>query len=130
MISTQKRPVTLNTRQQVLVGWALLPVLAVWQLNGFYLPILGRGGALLFWAVDGIQWVVLPAVLLGLLAHKAALRPQHYGLVPPEKNLWPLAWQSLMVFVTAGLVFLVARNLSWRTLGPSPGSFPRAVCFR
>ena len=126
LISTQKRPVTLNTRQQVLVGWALLPVLAVWQLNGFYLPILGRGGALLFWAVDGIQWVVLPAVLLGLLAHKAALRPQHYGLVPPEKNLWPLAWQSLMVFVTAGLVFLVARNLSWRTLGPSPGSFQLA----
>ena len=126
MISTQKRPVTLNTRQQVLVGWALLPVLAVWQLNGFYLPVVGREGALLFWAVDGIQWVVLPAVLLGLLAHKAALRPQHYGLVPPDKNLWPLAWQSLMVFVTAGLVFLVARNLSWRTLGPSPGSFQLA----
>lgn len=28
-----------------------------------------------------------------------------------------------MVFVTAGLAFLVARNLSWRVLGPSPGSF-------
>lgn len=129
MISTQKRPFALNTRQQVLVGWALLPALAVWQLNGFYLPVVGRGGALLFWAVDGVQWIVLPAVMLGLLAHSAALRPQHYGLALPEKNLWPLAGQGLMVFVTAGLVFLVARNLSWRVLGPSPGSFQLAQFF-
>ena len=126
MISTLKRPLVLTTRQQLLVGWALIPVLLVWQLNGFYLPALGsRGneGALIFWAVDGLQWIVLPALLLGLLAHKAALRPTHYGLVPLGKNLWPLAEQGLMVFVTAGLAFLVARNLSWRVLGPSPGSF-------
>lgn len=126
MISTLKRPLVLTTRQQLLVGWALIPVLLVWQFNGFYLPALGsRGneGALIFWAVDRLQWIVLPALLLGLLAHKAALRPTHYGFVPLGKNLWPLAGQGLMVFVTAGLTFLVARNLSWRVLGPSPDSF-------
>ena len=123
MISTLKRPFFLTTRQQLLVGWSLIPVLLVWQLNGFYLPALRSRGAPIFWAVDGLQWIVLPALLLGLLAHKAALRPTHYGLVPLGKNLWPLAGQGLMVFVTAGLAFLVARNLSWRVLGPSPGSF-------
>ena len=34
-----------------------------------------------------------------------------------------------MVFVTAGLAFLVARNLSWRVLGPSPGSFQLVQLF-
>lgn len=123
LISPQQRPFALNTRHRALVGWALMPVLAVWQLNGFYLPVVGRGGTLLFWVVDGAQWIVLPAVLLGLLARKAALRPQHYGLAPPEKNFGPLVGRGFMVFVTAGLVFLVARNLSWRVFGPSPGSF-------
>lgn len=122
MIASPKRQMVLNAGQQARVGWALIPVCVVWQLNGLYLPTMGREDVLLFWAVDGVQWIALPAILLGLLAHKAAVRPQQYGLVTPEKNLWPLAGQSLMVFVTAGLVFLVARNLSWRVLGPSPGS--------
>ncbi len=126
MIATLKWPCTLDTSQQTLVGWALVPVLVVWQLNGFYLPLLGHGEMLLFWVIDGLQWIVLPAAVLGLLAHRAALRPRHYGLAPPEKNLWPLAGQSLMVFATAGLVFLLARNLSWRVLGPSPVSFQLA----
>lgn len=129
MISTLKRPFILNARQKVLVGWSLIPVLLVWQLNGFYLPALGSRGVPTFWAVDGLQWIVLPALLLGLLAHKAALRPSHYGLVPLGKNLWPLTGQGLMVFVTAGLAFLVARNLSWRVLGPSPGSFQLVQLF-
>lgn len=34
-----------------------------------------------------------------------------------------------MVFVTAGLVFVVTRNLSWRVLGPSPGSFQLGLFF-
>jgi hypothetical protein len=106
-----------------------MPVLAVWQLNGLYLPALGRMGTLLFWVADGFQWLVLPAVLLGLLAHQAVLRPQHYGLTPPGKSLWPLAGRGLMVFISAGLVFLVARNLSWRVLGPSPGGFEWAQFF-
>ncbi|MGQ0729334.1 hypothetical protein [Acidovorax sp.] len=123
MTAILKWPLVSNRNEQALIGWALLAVLAVWQLNGFYLPALGRLDARLFWAADGLQWLVLPAVLLGRLAHKAGLRPRHYGLASPGENLWPLAWQSLMVFITAGLVFVVARNLSWRVLGPSPGSF-------
>jgi hypothetical protein len=119
----------LSTDQQVLVGWALLSVFAVWQLNGFYLSAAGHAGALFFWAVDGCQWIVLPAAVLGLLAHKGSLRPKHYGLAPPGKTFWPIALQGLTVFITAGLVFVVARNLSWRVLGPSPGSFHLAHFF-
>lgn len=129
MISTSKRPFALNTRQQLLLGFALMPVLLVRQLNGFYLPSLGRANPLIFWAVDAVQWIVLPALLLGLLAYKAALLPNHYGLVPLGKNLWPLAGQGLLVFISAGLAFLVARNLSWRVLGSSPGSFQLAHLF-
>ena len=129
MTTTCKRPLTIDTHQRALVAWALMPVLAVWQLNGLYLPALGRMGTLLFWVADGFQWLVLPAVLLGLLAHQAVLRPQHYGLTPPGKSLWPLAGRGLMVFISAGLVFLVARNLSWRVLGPSPGGFEWAQFF-
>lgn len=104
-------------------------MLAIWQLNGFYLALLGQMSPLLLWVADGIQWVLLPTTLLGLLAHKASLHPKNYGLASPGKNLWPLAGQGLMVFVTAGLVLLVARNLSWRVLGPSPGSFQLAQFF-
>ncbi|WP_462389702.1 CPBP family intramembrane glutamic endopeptidase [Acidovorax sp. Q11] len=73
--------------------------------------------------------MLLPTALLWLLAHKASLHPRRYGLAPPEKNLLPLAGQGLMVFVTAGLAFLMKRNLSWRVLGPSPGSFQLVQLF-
>ncbi|WP_153064278.1 type II CAAX prenyl endopeptidase Rce1 family protein [Acidovorax sp. ST3] len=129
MTTTFKRPIAIDTRQRALVAWALVPVLVVWQLNGLYLPALGHMGMSLFWVADGFQWLVLPTTLLGLLAHRAALRPQHYGLALTRKSPWPLAARGLAVFITAGLVFLVARNLSWRVLGPSLGSFEWAQFF-
>nr|WP_295942447.1 hypothetical protein [uncultured Acidovorax sp.] len=122
MTSTLKWPLVTHRNEQTLIGWALLAVLAVWLLNGLYLPALGRMDLRLFWVADGLQWLALPVILLGLLAQKAGLRPRHYGLTSTGKNLWSLAGQSLMVFITAGLVFVVARNLSWRAFGPSPGN--------
>ena len=106
-----------------MVACALLPVLSVWQLNGFYLEALGRTSTPLFWLADAMQWVALPAVLLWLVSSKASLQPGHYGLDLPAMDFWPLALRTLMVFVTAGLAFVVARNLSWRVLGASAASF-------
>jgi hypothetical protein len=119
----------IDQRQQRVVACALLPVLAIWQANGLYLPALAQGGMHLFWMADLCQWVVLPAALLWLLSCKASLRPSHYGLAVSAMDWRTLAWQALAVFVTAGLAFLVARNLAWRVLGPSAGSSPLAQMF-
>lgn len=129
LTAAPKRLYLLRPDQQVFVGWVLLLVFAVWQLNGLYLPAVGRRGAPFFWAADGLQWIVLPAVSLGLLGYKASLRPQHYGLARYGSNAWAIAGQGLTAFVTAGLVFLVVRNLTWRLLGPSPGSLHLAPFF-
>ncbi|MBU1352354.1 MAG: CPBP family intramembrane metalloprotease [Gammaproteobacteria bacterium] len=129
MRATLKHPISLSSDQQILVGWILLAVFAVWQFNGIYLSAMGQGSALFFWMLDGVQWIVLPVALIALLAHKGALYPEHYGLASPGKNLWPLALQGLLIFVIAGLVFIVVRNLSWRVLGPSPGNFQLAQFF-
>lgn len=128
-----KQPIQLDRRQQGIVACALLPVFAVWQLNGFYMTALAQMSVVLFWIVDVCQWVVLPTALAWLLARTASLRPQHYGLSTSGMRLWALALRTSAVFVTAGLAFFVARNLSWRVLGPSAtslqlaGQFPQGL---
>jgi hypothetical protein len=123
------RQARLEPRQQGVVACALLPVLAVWQANGVYLPALAQKGAHLFWMADLCQWVVLPMALLGLLAHTVSLRPSHYGLGIPGTGWRTLAWQAAAVFVTAGLAFLVARNLAWVVLRPPASPWPLAQMF-
>jgi hypothetical protein len=119
----------LAPRQQVAVACALLPVLAVWQANGLYLAALAQRGALAFWAVDLCQWVVLPTLLVGLLAQTAALRPRDYGLGVSALDWRYLPWQATAVFATAGPAFVVARNLSWRVVGPAPLPWPLPKMF-
>lgn len=119
----------IDHRQQRVVACALLPVLAVWQANGLYLPTLAQGGMHLFWMADLCQWVVLPTALVWLLARAASLRPRHYGLAAPAMDWRILAWRALAVFVTAGLAFLVARNLAWTVIRPPASSWPLAQMF-
>lgn len=119
----------IDQRQQRVVACALLPVLAVWQANGLYLPTLAQGGMHLFWMADLCQWVVLPTALVWLLARAASLRPSHYGLAAPAMDWQSLVWRALAVFVTAGLAFLVARNLAWTVLRPPASSWPLVQMF-
>ena len=129
MPTSSATPFRIDQRQQWAVACALLPVLVVWQANGLYLPALAQEGARLFWLADLCQWVVLPTALVWLLSCTASLRPNHYGLAVSAMDWRTLTWQALVVFVTAGLAFLVARNLAWRLLGPSATAWPLAQMF-
>lgn len=66
-----------DARQAVLVS--LYVVAAVWLANGMYLAPLSKGNAVAFWAVDLVQWVVLPVLVLGYLSRRHAIGPGQYG---------------------------------------------------
>jgi len=113
----------LDRQQRFATGLALLPVVAIWLINGIYLAALARVSVLLFWTADFLQWIVLPTILLVSLKRRAAIFPRHYGL---DTNF--LRWQSpilgsLGVFITAGGASLLTRNVSWHLLGEPTGFF-------
>lgn len=113
----------LNAQQQRCLLYAITPVVVVWLVNGFYLAALAKIGIALFWAVDMIQWIGLPLVLLIFLAKRASIRPKHYGL-----GVGALRWQkpvvgTVAVFVTTGLTFLWTRHWTWLLLGYPSGYF-------
>jgi len=100
--------VHLERHQQSAIAWTLLPVIVIWQINGLYLPALAQVSVAAFWLADLCQWILLPSVLMTALA--------------------TLRWQSLMfgtllVFLTMGLAFVGARNISWTRLGHPTGFF-------
>lgn len=116
----------LSRHQRIALACALVPAMAVWLLNGWYLPLLAAVDARLLWAADVLQWVVLPATLVWLLASRASLPPRCYGLGLAAHKPFGLAWKSLAIWLSAGLVFVVTRNLVWRILGPGAASLPLA----
>lgn len=108
---------SLSRHQQAAIACALLPVFAIWQLNGLYLAVFARESAFLFWLADFAQWVLLPSALLGWLASRAALRPSAYGLGLRGWKLTSLTARTLLVFLSAGLTFLVVQRVGARLLG-------------
>ncbi|RYH35828.1 MAG: CPBP family intramembrane metalloprotease [Alcaligenaceae bacterium] len=110
-------------RQSAALASALVPMMGVWLLNGWYLPLLAAIDIRLFWAADILQWVVLPVALLWPLATVASIPPRCYGLCSPRFGPIELALKSAAVFATAGIAFVITRNLVWRIFGPNPGSF-------
>lgn len=113
----------LSKQQNILITFALLPVVLNLLINGFYVGILARTSVALFWVNDFIQWVVLPIVLLITLAKKASINPKNYGF-----DIGALHWRSfilgtLAVFITGYLSFVWARHLSWLWLGQPTGFF-------
>ena len=113
----------LSRQQNISIAFALIPVVLIWQINGFYVAALARISAPLFWLTDFIQWIVLPVTLLTFLSKKASIHPKHYGL-----DTSALRWQSpilgtLGVFITCYLSFSWASYLSWQWFDQPSGFF-------
>jgi len=107
----------LSRKQNVLLVFALAPVVLNLLINGFYVAALARSSLPIFWLADFIQWIVLPITLLILLYKKASILPKHYGL-----DTSALRWQSpilgtLGVFISCYLSFSWVSYLSWQWLG-------------
>jgi hypothetical protein len=125
--------VHLERHQQSAIAWALLPVIAIWQVNGFYLAALAKVSVSAFWVADFFQWILLPSVLLMVLARKASLLPKHYGFDTAALRWQTLIIGTLLVFLTTAIAFFGTRNVSWALLGyPSgffsfPGVFPSGL---
>ena len=119
--------------QKIAIAAALLPVVVIWLVNGIYLAMLARISVTLFWLADFVQWIILPAILLWLLAKKASIFPRHYGLDTTAMRWDSLALRSLAVLCTAGLIYFASYKLSWQLLNhPSgyftfPGVFPGGI---
>lgn len=113
----------LTRQQHSTLTWTLLPVALLWQVNGIYLAAFAKISAVLFWAADFCQWVVLPGVLLTALAMKAAVVPKHYELDTAALKSPRLIVATLAVFATAGPAFFLARNYAWQWLGHPTGFF-------
>jgi hypothetical protein len=113
----------LNHGQRIWVTLVLLLISIVWEANGIYLAAFAQNHILLYWLADIFQWVMLPIMLITLLAEKASIFPKHYGL-----DTSALRWQSLIartmaMFISAGLAFHWATQLSWYLLGHPTGYF-------
>lgn len=119
----------LDRRQRAALVSALSPIVAVWLVNGWYLPILAAIDIRLLWGADVAQWVVLPAALIWMMGAVASLPPRCYGLGRPSLQLVELALKSSAVFVTAGLAFAISRHLALRMWGPDDISFQVAPHF-
>lgn len=119
----------LDFRRRAALASVLLPIMGVWLLNGWYLPMLASVDIRLLWAADVLQWVVLPTALLWPLAVAASISPRCYGLSNFRFRPKNLVLQSSAVFVTAGLAFVIMRNLAWRMCGPHAASFQIAPHF-
>ena len=98
------------------------PFILLALCNGFYLPALERHSLTLFWCVDVLSWVVLPAGLLLLLFRYGHVRPVDYGFGRPQESGWQFVCWTLWVTLTLSLAFFGVRQLVLPLFG-----YPAAV---
>lgn len=116
----------LDRQQQIAFSWALLPMHAIWLVNGFYLSALARISAPLFWLADVAHWILLPIVALVFLYKRTSPGPNQYGFANSDLRWTASTLGTAAVFITGGLVFAWTRYLSWQLFGhpTSIFSFP------
>jgi len=127
--------VELSDRQRAWICSALVTGNLVWLGNGLYLEPLAKGNPILFWVVDLLQWVVLPAVLAISLSNFAGLTVKDYGFVSSKEHWMKTLGDSVGVFITAGFLFFLARNVARVQLGVPYGlnlgnAFPQDALLR
>jgi membrane protease YdiL (CAAX protease family) len=78
----------------------------------------------LYWAIDVLKFVVLPAAAAVALAKRYSIFPRHYGLrSEPGRNDWG-HFIGLTVFLalTLNLVYHATRYVAWLLLRPEPAT--------
>ncbi len=116
-------PERLARRQHIAIVAVLLPTILLAEVNGIYFAFLSDIGLLAFWSVDVVQWVLLPALFLWLLARRGDIRPAQYGLEWPVTRPRALVLGTLAVLVTSGPAFFLTHDLIWEWQGQPTGLF-------
>lgn len=95
-------------------AWAALPTAALLTLNGLFLSEAYRASAPLFWLLDALQFVLVPAVSVWALARFARVPPREYGLGSLIGKQGPAAALPIYASVVAAYVlgYGVARLLT------------------
>lgn len=73
-------PQPLSPRQARAAGLAALPAAALGIANGWYLEAAYKSSSRLFWTLDALEFVIVPALSCWLLWRLAAVPPSRYGL--------------------------------------------------
>ena len=102
-----------------LAGLACLPFVVVWLADGFWKQRLEHVAVPLFWAVDFVEWLVLPAVSLALLHRLAPISRRDYGLA------WPGARRFAAELFLCTVTLFVANFFGGQMLGPMLFGNPR-----
>jgi membrane protease YdiL (CAAX protease family) len=92
------------SRAQV-AAWAALPTAALLTLNGFYLGDAYRASPRLFWLLDVLQFVLVPAASVWALARFAGVAPRDYGLGALTGGQRPAAALAIYALVVFAYVF-------------------------
>ena len=100
----------------------MLPFVTVWLVDGFWKAQLSKADPAIFWTVDVVEWIVLPALSLWLMHRAAPLSPRDYGVAWPGTSRFFVA----LVLCTLTLAFandFGADNLGRRIFGDAPSAF-------
>ena len=120
-----------DARTRHLVLLAAAPTITIELLNGFYLEPAYRFSPSLFWALDLLQFVVVPLVSLWALAKFGRVRPRDFGLRRFGKEYDFISLGILFFYVTVAFIvsyklgIIFGPNAAW--LPPSKFGYGYAI---
>jgi membrane protease YdiL (CAAX protease family) len=102
-------PKPLSHRQARAAGLAALPAAALGIANGWYLEAVYRYSAPLFWTLDLLHFMVVPAVCCWLLWKNAGVAPSRYGLgrIATQRG----ALRELLAYAGVAVAFVAGYGL-------------------
>lgn len=104
-------PLELQATQTTRIALVLGVAYAVGLGNGLYLETAARISASLFWALDLLQWIVLPGLFWAWLS-LAGLRAEHIGFARTRSHWLQFVGEVASVFLSAGVLFFLVRALA------------------
>lgn len=99
---------------------AIFPTLFMGLMNGFWLESLLNCGPVAFYAVDILQWIIVPSLMWLYVLRPLGIRPKSFGLSPRPIIL---TCQVLCAACLLWFSYRPAHFYAYRLLWPYAGSF-------
>lgn len=97
---------------------AIFPTVFLGLMNGFWLESLLKQGAVAFYAVDVLQWIVVPCVVWRYVLRPLGIKPKSYGLSPhPLKITCQALYAAILLWLSYRPAHLYAYRLLWPYAG-------------
>jgi len=107
------------------VSMVIAPFFLFGMLNGLYNPTLAEASPWLFWSVDILSWIIVPAVILYYIYRYYGISLRDYGicnLTSASQRREMISWSFLATFILS-IYYFAFGWLAWEFIAPPTSTF-------